>query len=193
MKANEILEAFNAGRMPAIKSDDYQESYLPILQKAKKLADVRKNLELFCYANKIYLLVKDEEVIVGNLNLSPQNIAGKEYLHVDGIFVREEYRKTAALYWLLYSVKEVLKRTPVIADGAMFTDGQALIRAIQDHSMFNAHKLNKDTGEKSELTGLITSDVYCYIFESTKLGFGKHFFEGTTLPFIWYPLFEELP
>ena len=191
MEIAEILEAFTAGPLPSISSADYQSSYGPLLASATKAADVRANLELFNYNNRIYLLVKDKTTIIANLNLSPVKIAGKQYLHVDGIFVREEFRKKQALYWLLYSVKEVLT-LPLVADGAIFSDGQALILAIKKHSMFNAKRLDKNTGEKFPLTDLIHDYDSCYIFESTKLGFGIDFFKGTDLPFVWYPLFEEL-
>ena len=191
MKIAEILEAFEWGSMPEIEPHDYQNSYDPLIKVSKKIADVRANLSLYLYSNRIYLLVKNEETVLGNLTVSPIAINGTQYLHVDGIFIRKDYRKTAALYWLVYAVKEISTQG-VVADGAIFQDGLALIAAIQKHKSFNVHKLDLRTGAKSELDGPINSENFCYLFDSARIGFGKHFFEGTNLPFVWYPLFEEL-
>lgn len=190
MRINEIIEAFDAGQMPNIASDKYQSVYGALIAQSTKLADIRANLSLYCYSNRVYMLVKNGTTVVGNVSLSKEKVAGKGYYHIDGIFVDAPYRKTSALHWLLYSVKEVLDM-PVIADGAIFTDGTELIKAAQKHRMFNVWKLNKATGERSELSTTINDTDYCYLFDSTQLGFGKQIFvEG--MPFTWYPLFEDV-
>lgn len=191
MKISEIvIEAFSTGEMMEIDSAEYQDTYGALIPQSKKLADVRQNLELFLYSDRVYLLVKDKTIILGNLTLSKANIAGKDYLHVDGIFVDQMYRKTSALYWLVYAVKEVVN-LPVIADGAIFKDGTALIDAIRKHKMFNVSRLDNNSGIKHELSGEINSNGQSYIFESTNLGFGKQIFESG-LPYTWYPLFEDI-
>jgi len=192
MNINEIIatEAFAFGNMPNISTTDYQKSYSELLAKSTKLADVRVNLELYLYSNRVYLLVKDKSIVLGNLNLSPIAIANVEYHHVDAIFVDPTYRKTSALYWLVYSVKEVLDK-PVVADGAIFADGGALISAIQKHKSFNVWKLGKYSGTKTELDGPINNADYVYLFDSARIGFGKQIFvEG--MPFTWFPLFDEI-
>lgn len=189
IKTTEILEAFQAGKFPDISSDEFQHGYPKILTQATKLVDVRKNYALYEH-NNIYLLVKNDGTIVGMLRLADTTIASKAYLEVIGIFVPIEYRKTPAIYWLLYAVKESVNKD-VVADGAIFDDGQALINAIQKHNMFHVFDLNKETGVVSEVTKPLTSVNHCYLFKTTKLGFGEQMFvEG--MSFIWYPLFGEI-
>lgn len=189
MKITDILEAFSMGKMSEIDDVDYQREYGKLLLSAIKIADVRQNLQLFKW-NDHYLLVRNNKTILGNVRLLPVTIAGNNYYHVDGIFVSLPYRKGPALHWLLYAVKEVVN-LPVVADGAIFADGQDLIAAIQDHKFFNVSMLNKNTGKKTPLTTPINSVDHCYLFETSKLGFGKQIFvEG--LPYTWYPLFEEI-
>lgn len=192
MRIKEILEAFNVGAMPEISHTDYQASYAPLIARSELVAQVRANLSLYRYMDRIFLLVKDGKEVLGNLNVSKIDIAGKGYFHVDGIFVDPEYRKTAATYWLIYAVKEALKE-PVVADGAIFADGQELIRSLLRHQYLNVGKINLHTGEITELGDTaINSTSYAYVFSSANLGFGKKMFEGTDLPYVWYPLFEEI-
>ena len=192
MKIKDITEAYSVGNMPDISHDDYQKSYGPLIGKSVKISDVRNNLELYCYSDRIYMLVKDKTEVLGNLAVSPVTIAQKEYLNIDAIFVDPLYRKTSATYWLIYAVKETVTK-PVIADGAIFTGGQDLISAIQKHKYLNVGIINLHTGEISELGDKqINSSNFAYVFSSARLGFGKKMFEGTALPYVWYPLFEEI-
>jgi hypothetical protein len=191
MKLNELLEAFQAGDFPEYPdlSDEFQQGYSKVLDTATKVADIRKNYALY-KNNEIYMLVRNDGIIAGMLRLRNEKIAGKDYLSVVVIFVPKEFRKGPALYWLLYAVKETVNKD-VIADGAIFTDGQALVDAIQKHNMFYVFDLNKETGEVSEITSPIRSSDHCYLFRTTKLGFGEQIFtEG--MSFTWYPLFGEI-
>jgi len=191
MKISELLEAFSIGTMPEISHETYQEAYQGIISKSKMIANVRKNLVLYCYNNEVYFLIKDSDIVIGNINLKPIEIAGKHYLNVTGIFVDPVYRKTSATYWLIYSVKESVKSS-LVADGAIFTDGWKLIEALKKHNVLAVSKLDMITGEISQLNEPINSSTQCYIFNSANIGFGKHMFEGTLLPYTWYPLFEEI-
>lgn len=185
----EIYEAFQAGKFPEIDDISFQNEYNKILQKAVKIADVRKNYALYNYSD-IYLLVKDNTTIAGMLRLTDTVILDTDYYQVEGIYVPIQYRKTSAVYYLLYAVKETVDKD-VIADGAIFTDGQKLVDAIKKHNMFYVFDLNKQTGEIKEISKPITSIDHCYLFRTTKLGFGKQMFiEG--MGFTWYSLFGEI-
>lgn len=191
LRIDEIVEAFQAGKFPETSnpSADFQQGYGNLLKDAIKVADVRKNYALYVY-NGIYMLVRQDDTIAGMLRLSSERIADKEYLAVKAIFVPVEFRKGPTLYWLLYAVKETVDKE-VIADGAIFTDGQSLVDAIQKHSMFHVFDLNKETGEVTELSGPISSMYHCYLFRNTKMGFGEQMFIET-MDFTWYPLFGEI-
>lgn len=191
MRISDIDEAFSMGSMPLITHEAYQSAYLPILEKSIKVADVRNNLELYCYSGKNYLLVKNGSIILGNMLLSPQEISGKQYLNVEVIFVDPSYRKSSATHWLLYSVKELVNY-PIIADGAIFSDGLSLISSLQKHKYVNVSKINTKTGDIEKLDAPINDMDHAYIFESVNLGFGKDMFESDSLPFVWYPLFEDI-
>jgi len=191
VKINQIAEAFQAGKFPEkpTTSSEFQQSYSKLLGKATKLADVRKDYALYRYDNK-FMLVKSDGNIVGMLTLENAKIAGKDYLDVAIVFVPVQYRKGPALYWLLYAVKEQVTKD-VIADGAIFDDGQALVDAIKKNGMFHVFDLNKETGEITEVNKPISSMDHCYLFKTTNMGFGQQMFtEG--MEFTWYPLFGEI-
>lgn len=191
MRIDELSEAFQAGNFPETPdtSAEFQQEYAKLLPTATKLADVRKNYALY-KNNEIYMLVSQSGLIVGMLRLSETTIAGTDYLSVMAIYVPVEFRKGPALYWLLYAVKETVDKD-VIADGAIFADGQALVDAIKKHNMFYVFDLNKETGEVSEVKGPIRAIDHCYLFRTTKLGFGEQMFIES-MDFTWYPLFGEI-
>ncbi len=184
-----VSEAYSLGNMPEIAHSDYQKTYGALLATATKVVDVRENIELYLY-NEIYLLVKDKSTVIGHIKLTPTVIAGQRYLNVDNIFVSSPYRKTSATHWLLYAVKEQVE-VPVIADGAIFSGGQDLIKSILKHKVFNVSSINTYSGKIEPLTGMLNSADHAYLFTKSKLGFGKQIFEGG-LPYTWYPLFENL-
>ena len=191
VKIDQIIEAFQAGKFPekATTSSEFQQSYDKLLSQATKLADVRKDYALYRY-DDTFMLVKSDGNIVGMLKLENKNIAGKDYLNVKIIFVPVQYRKGPALYWLLYAVKEQVTKN-VIADGAIFDDGQALVNAIKKNGMFYVFDLNKETGEITDVNKPISSMDHCYLFKNTNMGFGQQMFtEG--MEFTWYPLFGEI-
>lgn len=191
MRIDELLEAFQAGNFPDSpdNSAEFQQGYGKLLASATKVADVRKSYALYNH-NGIYMLVRQDGVIVGMLRLTDTTIAGKDYLSVMGIYVPVEFRKGPALYWLLYAVKETVNKD-VVADGAIFTDGQALVDIIQKHNMFYVFDLNKETGEVTEIQGPIRSIDHCYLFRTTNLGFGEQMFTES-MSFTWYPLFGKI-
>lgn len=191
MTIDELLEAFQAGNFPETPdfSAEFQQEYGKLLATATKIAEVRKNYTLY-KNNENYMLVRQDGIIAAFLRLSNTSIADKDYLAVLGVYVPVEFRKGPALYWLLYSVKETVDKD-VIADGAIFADGQALVDAIKKHNMFYVFDLNKETGEVSEVKGPIRSIDHCYLFRTTKLGFGEQMFIES-MDFTWYPLFGEI-
>lgn len=191
MKIYELVEAFQVGDFPESPeaSAEFQKGYSALLKNATKIADVRKNYALYQY-NEIHMLVRQDDTIVGMLRLAPETVAGKDYLAVRAIYVPKEFRKGPAIYWLLYAVKETVDRD-VIADGAIFTDGQRLVDAIQKHNMFYVFDLNKETGEVTEVKSPIRTLDHCYLFRTTKLGFGEQMFVEN-MEFTWYPLFGDI-
>jgi hypothetical protein len=191
MKIKDLMEAFQVGKFPETPetSKEFRAEYEKLLTNASKIADVRKDYTLYKY-NDIFMLAKQDKTIVGMLKLSNAVVSGKDYLEVAGIYVPIQFRKSTALYWLLYAVKETVNKD-VIADGAIFDDGQALVDVIQKHHIFYVFDLNKETGEVSEVTRPINSIDHCYLLRTTKLGFGEQIFtEG--MEFTWYPLFGEI-
>jgi hypothetical protein len=193
MFISELIEAFSMGvSMPVISHETYQRRHQPLIKQSVKISDVRGNLQLYRYSDKMYLLVKANTEVLGNLNVTPITIAGKSYPSLDVIFIDVNYRKTSAIYWLLYSVKETVDK-PIVADGAIFADGQKLIRTIDKYKYFNVRKINTTTGQISQLNDLEINDAdHAYLFTSAKLGFGKNMFESTQIPFVWYPLFDDI-
>lgn len=188
MKMAEILEAFSMGKMPEPDDAQYLAFHTNELKNAAKVADISKTASLFNRDGFYYLVNKG--VLQGHIKLSNVSLLGKNYLHVDGIFIRSAYRKTAAASWLLYGVKEIMTE-PVIADGATFADGGKLIQSILAHAYFRVSVLNKLTGEKEKLLGEINDDDKCYMFEQTSMKFSRQIFVESMGP-SWIPLFEEL-
>lgn len=177
------------GEQPKDALNELDQHPTILLAGAEPVKQIRDNAWIYKNNNR-YILVKDPNTVLGYLQLSAKVIAEVEYLHLDLIYILPRYRKTSAAYWLIYAVKELVDR-PVIADGAIFADGVDLITAIRKHRVFSVSKLNIKTGEKSKLDEPIYDADFCYIFEQTKLDFGKQILpEG--LGYTWYPFFGEI-
>ena len=200
MNVSEIIEeAIQFGSMNDA-SVDLKYIYAAYVDGSTKIADVDHNLSLYKKDNW-YSLLKNNIDLVGYTKISSQTIAGKRYSHVDLIYILPEYRNGTAIKWLLYAIKEK-SEFPIIADGAIFKGGQSLINSLIRHNASLVCALNKNTGEKSKISEPINDVNYCYLFESTNLGFGniigefndKPLNEGITKNspgWVWYPLFEE--
>jgi len=188
MKINEILEAFNIGKFPEPDSDASTIKD-KLLYNSEKLTDISPVLELYRNQGGYYFLIREQSKLVGFVKLSEVTIKNVTYSNVDLVYIVPEFRKTSAIKYLLYSVKEQCPHT-VIADGAIFTGGQKLIASILNHNLLNVKILNKETGKMSPFSKLINDPDLCYVFERTKLGYG-----GQLLPegceYTWYPLFED--
>lgn len=193
MRIDEIEEAVNFGSFP--DSDfDANKFISSQAHDAVKVEDVSKNLSLW-QSKDILMLMKDQTTLLGFVRTEPKMILNNTYSNVGLIYIQPEYRNTSAAKWLLYAVKEYVKN-PIIADGAIFQGGQDLIRSMMRLGASRISSLNKETGEKQKITEPINDPDLCYIFESTRLGFGKNYFnEDVTYRgngWIWYPLFEEI-
>jgi len=195
MKSTEFAtEAFSGPEFPDEKVDHkFVDSQI---HDATKLMDVSSSLSLW-QKGEFFVLKKDQSVVVGYVKMSeiefitlPKQI----FNHIDLVYILPEFRKTPAIKWLIYAVKEKAKY-PVVADGAIFKGGQDLILSMKKLGMSRIFAFNKITGQKQELSGLINDPDYCYIFESTRLGFGKNYFNEDQTPeldgWVWYPLFED--
>jgi hypothetical protein len=153
-----------------------------------KIEDVSAQLSL--YRKEGWLtVVKNNSILIGGVHLSLKQILGKQYQHVDIIYILPEFRHTTAIKWLLYAIKEYADY-PVIADGAIFKDGGKLISSMSKYGASQIKSLNKITGEKIPIAGPINDPDLCYIFESTRLGPGKNYFNEDANSrhqgWIWY-------
>ena len=187
MKAYEITEAMPSGKFDDSKLD-LVEITARVFTGATKLKDIHNNLAIYKKEN-YYSLIKDNAEVYGFAILSPKVIAGINYTHVDRILILPNYRKTAAINWLIYAIKEIVS-TPIIADGAIFADGNKLIQQLIKHNIFQVSALNTQTGQKEKLTEPIADINYCYIFESTGLGFKSEIFSESIGAEVWYTFFD---
>lgn len=183
MKVNDIItDAFSMGTpYPEPKSFN-PTNYL---DGATFLQQISEHLKLY-FKEGYYSLVKDDE-FVGFIKLSDVEIAGKTYSNVDLIHIQPKFRNGTAVKHLIYAVKEEAPQR-VIADGAMFRGGEALINSIIRHNIMVVRSLDKNTGTVSPLNGLINDLDSCYIFEKTKLGYGNNHYISE---YTWYPLFDQ--
>lgn len=181
-----LREIFNAGSF-----DDSMISYewvnATYFKHSTKLKDINKNLSLY-QNQEMYLLIKDDSVIIGLLGVSNKTILGIEYNQVDIIYVFPKYRNTSAIKWLIFSVKEESKYQ-LIADGAIFDKGNELINSLIKYNIMKVSILDKDTGDISIFDKPITDLSKCYIFEQFNCGYYTQPF-GETGPNIWYNFFD---
>ena len=56
-----------------MKISELLEAYKDIIHKSQMIANVRKNLVLYCYNHEVYFLVKDGNIVIGNINLKPED------------------------------------------------------------------------------------------------------------------------
>lgn len=195
MRADEFMsEATNFSQFPDTDLD--LKFLLSQLSNAVKLVDITANLSLW-QKGQLYALFKDQIQFVGYVKISEREIAGKTYSHVDLIYIIPEFRKTSAIKWLIYAVKENT-RFPIIADGAIFKEGQSLILSLIRHNASRVSALNKITGQKTQIDSLINDPELCYIFEANQVGFGKNYISEDQTSgsegWIWYStaLFDEI-
>lgn len=190
MRYKEIIdEVFNAPHL-----GDLTPNQLEILNKS--FADsmfvdkIKNNLSIY-KKEDYYGLLKDDKILLGFVKLSQKDILNRMYTHIDSIYILPKYRKNGvALRWLIYATKELSTNT-IVADGAIFPDGQDLIMGLLKHNLMKVKILDKINGETSPFNSLIENDPdKCYIFEKSKTGFGIQFFPKD-LPYTWYNLFED--
>lgn len=186
MKINEIIEAFPVGNF-----DDSKVSYQWVndsyFKNATKVKDINDKLSLY-ENNNVYLLIKNEETILGLIKLSSVTIRDNMYNNVDMIYVFPEYRNTSAIKWLIFSVKEE-SQYPIIADGAIFKDGNNLIRSLTNHGILKVSILDKNTGDKTSYDNEINDLDKCYLFEKVGCGYSSKFLDESG-PTIWYNFFD---
>jgi hypothetical protein len=184
-----VTDAYNFCDFP--EPDDYDYLIKVMTANSHQIAEV--NVGVTLHKNLNWYFLKKGDDVVGGIKLSPITISGKNYRHVDVVYILPQFRKTSAIKWLLYAVKET-ESDPVVADGAIFTGGQQLINSLIRHNATNVYSLSKSTGEKRKLKAgeLINDSDQCYLFEANNLGFGKDCFGGPS-GWIWYStaLFEN--
>jgi hypothetical protein len=153
------------------------------------IAQVRPSVALRKNGNA-YLLVKDESILLGVAIIDDNvKVANKLYSSLVVIYVPPKYRKTSATHWLVFSVKEELRR-PLLVDGAIFKGGGELILSLMKHQSIRGSVLDKETGEITPLVGLVDDPNKAYVFEQTNLGYAKDYFESGSP--VWLPVFEAV-
>lgn len=164
---------------------NYKKLSNDLISNPDKVIQVHETLSIYI-TNEYHSLVKNNSTLLGFVKLSNNTIHDIEYQHIDLIYILPEFRNSRAIYRLLFYVKEYTS-TPIIADGAIFKDGQSIIQKFLTNNLARVSILNKNTGEVSPFSGLVNDPDLCYIFESTMLGFGKQYLPES---FTWYPLFN---
>lgn len=195
MKSTEFLG--DAVRYGAFPDREYNQQWIDYqVRDSVKLSDVSETLSIW-RKGEFLVLNKDQSAMVGFVKVSNISILDNIYNHIDLIYIKPEFRKTSAIKWLLYAVKEYAG-LPVIADGAIFSGGEEVIMSLSKYGLAQPSVLNKITGEKSELTAPVNDPNLCYFFESTKLGPGKNYIAEDAADhgpgWVWYAetLFEKI-
>lgn len=183
-----IKEVFNVGEFDDSRMD-ISWATNAVLDGSVKVSDISDTISI--YRNTDYVsLIKNDNLLVGFVKLSVENINHKIYSHIDSIYVTPEYRNSKVIKWLLYSTKEEAPHT-LIADGAMFTKGASLITSLAKHGTSRVAILNKITGDREPFVNLIDDFDKCYIFEKFGTGYSKKMF-GEDGPIIYYDFFGDL-
>jgi hypothetical protein len=165
---------------------DYDKLSNDLISNPDDIVKVQDDLSIYV-SKEWHTLVKNDNAL-GFIKLSKQSIKNITYNHIDMIYIFPKYRNTKAIYWLLFYVKEHVDR-PIIADGAIFKNGQSLIKKISTNNLLRLSILDKTTGNKLPFTHLVNDPDLCYIFESTNLGTGRQYFPES---FTYFPLFDVI-
>jgi hypothetical protein len=116
---------------------------------------------------------------------TPTTILEETYDHLDFVYVIPQYKHGNTIQILLYSLKEIAPRT-LIADGALFLDGQRVIsKFIGDHTIFHVHVLNQKTGEIEPFRELVNDPDKVYIFLKTGLPFHQQYMPAPFMEAVW--------
>lgn len=182
-----ITEVINHGSFP-----DHlvvPASFKSWVDDSEIVAQVRANVSLRRYKDT-FMLVKDSNILLGVVMLGEsKTIADTTYDTLSVIYVFPQYRKTSATHWLVFAVKEELTN-PLLVDGAIFKDGGELVMSLLKHQSIRASIIDKTTGEISAFDSLVNDPNKAYVFEQTRLGYAKDYF-NTDSP-IWLTVFEDV-
>ena len=174
MRAHEFINEVGAAGSFDDSKVNLEWLYGETVTGSTKVADVRDNAQLV-RKGQWYSLVKND-LLIGCVKLVNEKLTtiNKTYSNVAAIYIVPEYRKTSAIKWLLFAIKEY-SEFPVMVDGSVFDDGISLLLSIIKHQQFNVKVLDKTTGAITPFVSLINDRNSCYLLESIGIGCAKIF------------------
>ena len=100
-------------------------------------------------------LFKNDD-LMGWVKLRPTKVGGIDVFSIELVYLLPKYRKTIAAGWLFLYAKDIVGSPLVLGDdtnygGVAYSDGEALMKALQRTGKFHLSLINTKTGEKSPL------------------------------------------
>lgn len=185
MKINEIIKFDQP--FPTSKLDPKQEQqklYNSYVKSGNLVKQISANLEIY-QKDTVYSLVKDNQV-VGILKFKPKSYFNKTYTEVELVYVTQKYRRSPAIRWMLYAVREITNN-PLLIDGVVFTGGERIIDFVEKNKLFKLSILNTTNGNMMPYDSSVDDMDLAIVLETAKIGFGKDYLPES-VDFVWYNL-----
>ena len=171
MRLDEIFSAGTKFKEFSKTDIDKAEFYV----KNSSIKDV--DLEGGAYCLKItpsdfYGLFKDEEFI----GWAKIENSSKKNADLRLIYIQPKFRKTKAFLIFLNAIKSELKK-PIAIDGAIFKDGEDVLKSLSKRNLFKVKVVDSDTGKEEDFTGEVPNDKKKYIVvEGFDFPLGERYF-----------------
>ena len=186
---NEIIKFDQPFPTSNLTSEEEQEKlYSSYVESGKLLKQISASLSVY-QNSEVYALVKDTQV-VGILKIVPKNHFKKNYAEAELVYVTQQFRKSPAIRWMLYAVREITDK-PLLIDGPVFTGGERIIDFVERNKLFKLSILDKTNGEIKPYDPAVNDMDLAIVLETADIGFGKDYIPES-VDYVWFSLEQYL-
>jgi hypothetical protein len=189
MKMNEIIKFEQPFPTSDLTPEDEQAKlYSSYVKSGNLIKQISASLSVY-QNDKVYSLVKDTQV-VGILKIVPKKYFEKAYTEVELVYVTQKFRKSPAIRWMLYAVREITDN-PLLIDGVVFTGGERIIDFVERNKLFKLSILDKTNGDVKPYDPAVNDMDLAIVLETADLGFGKDYIPES-VGYVWFNLEQYL-
>lgn len=189
MKISEIIKFEQPFPTSELDLEQEQEKlYNSYIKAGNLVKQVSTDLAIY-QKDTVYSLVKLDQV-VGIIKIKLKSYFNKTYTEVELLYVTQKYRRSPAIRWMLYAVREITNH-PLLIDGVVFTGGERIIDFVEKNKLFKLSILNTINGNITPYDPNVNDMDLAIVLETANIGFGKSYLPET-VDHMWYNLEQYL-
>lgn len=189
MKIDEIIKFDQPFPTSNLDPEQEQEKlYNSYVEPGNFVKQISNDLLIY-QKDTVYSLVKDNQV-VGILKLDSKSYFNKNYTEVELVYVTQKYKRSPAIRWMLYAVREITNN-PLLIDGVVFTGGKRIIDFVEKNKLFKLSILNTTNGNTMPYDSSVNDIDLAIVLETANIGFGKSYLPEA-VDHMWYDLEQYL-